>query len=151
MTDREKAGQKALEFSENLWKRGDFWEFETSDYERARFARTVQVLQGARFSRGVELGCGAGYFTRLLAPYVDQPRRLRHLPDRDRARPGRVGPPARSTSARQRDGLRVARRRAVGSDRDERHHLLLGWLYSFFDIAWFASELHERSGRAAGT
>ena len=70
--DREQAGQKALEFSENLWKHGDFWEFETSEYERARFARTIQILQGAHFARGVELGCGAGYFTRLLAPYVDR-------------------------------------------------------------------------------
>ena len=32
MPDREEAGQKALEFAENLWKRGDFWEFESSEY-----------------------------------------------------------------------------------------------------------------------
>src|SRR6185369_9877421 len=39
MTDREEAGRKALEFSENLWKDGDFWELETSEYERGRYAR----------------------------------------------------------------------------------------------------------------
>ena len=42
--DREEAGQKALEFAEKLWKGGDFWEFETSEYERARFARTKLAL-----------------------------------------------------------------------------------------------------------
>ena len=71
MTDREEAGRKALEFSENLWKDGDFWELETSEYERGRYARLIEVLRDRRYARGLELGCGAGYFTRLVAPLVD--------------------------------------------------------------------------------
>ena len=151
MTDREEAGRKALEFSENLWKDGDFWELETSEYERMRYARLLQILRGPRYARGLELGCGAGYFTRLLAPQVD------HLVAYD------ISPSA------------IARARAAGGAGDAAIEFragnamdyawradgpwdlvvmneticYLGWLYSFFDVAWFASELHAAT-RAGG-
>jgi SAM-dependent methyltransferase len=143
MPDREEAGQKALEFAEKLWTQGDFWELETAEFERSRYARLIQMLQGARYGRGLELGCGAGYFTRLLAPHVD------HLVAYD------VSPSA------------IARARAASHDhaidfragnvmdygwRDEGPWDLMvmndticyvGWLYSFFDVAWLASEVHD--------
>jgi SAM-dependent methyltransferase len=148
MTDREEAGQKALEFAEKLWTQGDFWELETAEYERIRYARLIQVLQGARYARGLELGCGAGYFTRLLAPQVD------HLVAYD------VSPSA-IARARAAGGIATIDFRA-GNAMDYAWRAdgpwdlvtmndticYLGWLYSFFDIAWFASEIHEatRSG-----
>ena len=144
MTDREQAGQKALEFSENLWKHGDFWEFETSDYERARFARTIQILQGARFARGVELGCGAGYFTRLLAPHVDRLVAYDISPTAiERARAA-IGP-ASAIDFRAGNAMDYAWRADGPWDLIVMNDTIcyLGWLYSFFDIAWFASEVHE--------
>lgn len=142
--DREQAGQKALEFSENLWKHGDFWEFETSEYERARFARTIQVLEGARYPRGLELGCGAGYFTRLLAPHVDQLVAYDISPTAiARARTAVGGD--RTIDFRAGNAMDYAWRADGPWDLIVMNDTIcyLGWLYSFFDIAWFASEVHE--------
>lgn len=36
MNDREQTHRKAQQFFEELWQRGDHWELESSDYERAR-------------------------------------------------------------------------------------------------------------------
>ena len=141
--DRDQAGEKALEFSEKLWKHGDFWEFETSEYERARFARTIEVLQGARFPRGVELGCGAGYFTRLLAPHVDQLVAYDISPtaiERARAAAG----PGSAIDFRAGNAMDYAWRADGPWDLLVMNDTIcyLGWLYSFFDIAWFLSEVH---------
>jgi SAM-dependent methyltransferase len=141
--DREEAGRKALEFAEKLWKQGDFWELETSEYERGRYARLIQLLEGARYARGLELGCGAGYFTRLLAPLVD------HLVAYDIS-------PSAIARARAATGVTAIDFRA-GNVMDYAWRAdgpwdlvtmndtiyYLGWLYSFFDIAWLASEVHD--------
>jgi SAM-dependent methyltransferase len=142
--DRDQAGQKALEFSEKLWQNGDFWEFETSEYERARFARTIEVLQGARFPRCVELGCGAGYFTRLLAPHVDRLVAYDIAPsaiERARAAAG----PTSAIDFRAGNAMDYAWRADGAWDLLVMNDTIcyLGWLYSFFDIAWFVSEIHE--------
>ena len=141
MTDREQAGQKALEFAENLWKHADFWEFETSEYERLRFARTVEVLQGERYARGLELGCGAGHFTRLLAPHVDRLVAYDISPTAiERARAG-----GGTIDFRAGNAMDYAWRADGPWDLIVMNDTIcyLGWLYSFFDIAWFASEIHE--------
>lgn len=141
--DRDQAGQKALEFAENLWKHGDFWEFETAEYELVRFARTIEVLQGARFPRGVELGCGAGYFTRLLAPHVDQLVAYDISPTAiERARAA-VGPSG-GIDFRAGNAMDYAWRADAPWDLIVINDTIcyLGWLYSFFDIAWFVSEIH---------
>jgi SAM-dependent methyltransferase len=143
MTDREQAGQKALEFAENLWKHGDFWEFETSEYERARFARTIEVLRGARYPRGLELGCGAGQFSRLLAPHVDRLVAYDIAPtaiERARAAPG-----GEAIDFRAGNAMDYAWRADGPWDLIVMNDTIcyLGWLYSFFDIAWFVSEIRE--------
>jgi SAM-dependent methyltransferase len=143
MPDREEAGQKALEFAEKLWAKGDFWELETAEYERTRYARLIQVLRGARYARGLELGCGAGSFTRLLAPLVD------HLVAYD------VSPSAIARACAAGGGATIDFRAGNAMDYAWRADgpwdlvtmndtiCYLGWLYSFFDIAWFASEVHD--------
>src|SRR5262247_2419890 len=72
MSERALIGQKAQEFCDSLWQRGDFWDFESSEYERARCARLLTILAGRRYTRALEIGCGAGYFTRLLTGLADQ-------------------------------------------------------------------------------
>ncbi|MEX2220195.1 MAG: class I SAM-dependent methyltransferase [Candidatus Rokuibacteriota bacterium] len=142
-TDRDQAGRKAFEFSENLWKGGDFWELESSEFERARYARLIEVLQGARFPRALELGCGAGYFTRLLAPQVD------HLVAYDIspsaiARARAAGGAAATGAIAAGNAMEYAWRTDGPWDLVVMNETIcyLGWLYSFFDVAWFAGEVH---------
>jgi SAM-dependent methyltransferase len=143
MTDRERLGEQALEFSEGLWRRGDVWEFDTSEFEQSRFERLIQVLEGARYPRVLELGCGAGQFTRRLARLAD------HIVAFDIA-PSAI---ARARAA-EADGTTIDYRVGNAMDYGWRADVpwdlvvmndticYLGWLYPFFDVAWFASEIH---------
>jgi predicted TPR repeat methyltransferase len=72
MTERRLIDHKAHEFFEHQWQRGDPWSIESSEYERARCAHLLRMLEGRRYARALELGCGAGYFTRLLAGLAEQ-------------------------------------------------------------------------------
>ena len=49
----------------------DPWGFETSEYEREKYSRTVAALEGRRFARGLEVGCSIGVLTRRLAGSCD--------------------------------------------------------------------------------
>ena len=149
MTDRERAGQQAFKFAEDRWKRGDFWEIETSEYERSRCASLISILRGARYHRGLELGCGAGYFTRLLAPQVDQLVAYDISPSAI-ARARAAGDDA-SIDFRAGNAMDYAWRADGPWDLAVMNETIcyLGWLYSFFDVAWFASELHAAT-RAGG-
>src|ERR1043166_6437465 len=72
MRDRESLHREAQTFFERMWQRGDPWELENSEYEQARYARLLALLAGRRYPRVLELGCGSGVFTRLLAPLADE-------------------------------------------------------------------------------
>jgi SAM-dependent methyltransferase len=143
MTDLERLGEKAFEFAEGLWQRGDVWEFDTSEFERARWARLIEVLDGARYPRGLELGCGAGHFTRLLTRLVDNIVAFDIAPSAiARARAAE----ANSTTIDYRVGnVMDCGWRAEGPwDLVVMNETIcyLGWLYPFFNVAWFASEIH---------
>lgn len=45
----------------------DPWRFDTSDYERAKYAATVAALPKPRHDSGFEIGCSIGVLTQLLA------------------------------------------------------------------------------------
>ncbi len=69
-SDRIEAG-----WFEDLYRqRPDPWDFETSTYERGKYARTLAALgpPGRRFRRALEAGCANGAFTELLAPRCDE-------------------------------------------------------------------------------
>lgn len=51
--------------------RSDPWGFETSDYERRKYARTLAALGGRRFKSALEVGCSIGVFTRMLSGRCD--------------------------------------------------------------------------------
>jgi SAM-dependent methyltransferase len=144
MVERELADRKARTFFEDLWQRGDFWEFESSDYEQARFAHLLKMLDGRRYGRVFEIGCGAGYFTRLLARIADQVVALDISPSAiARARALGIGPGVVD--------FRVANIMDYQWRADCPWDLVvmtdticyLGWLYPFFDIAWLAAELFK--------
>jgi SAM-dependent methyltransferase len=46
----------------------DPWGFETSEYERRKYERTLEALGGRRFRRALEAGSSIGVFTAMLAP-----------------------------------------------------------------------------------
>jgi trans-aconitate methyltransferase len=49
----------------------DPWSFATSDYERAKYAATLQALPNPRYQRAFEIGCSIGVLTRQLADRCD--------------------------------------------------------------------------------
>jgi len=142
MIERELIDQKAQGFFEDLWSRGDFWEFESSDYERARCAHLLAMLGGHPYARVLEIGCGAGYFTRLMARIADHIVALDISPAAiARARALGAGPGVID--------FRVANIMDYKPRADGPWDLIvfsdticyLGWLYPFFDVAWLAAEL----------
>ena len=54
--NRELISRKAQSFSEDLWKRGDPWEFETSEFEHRRCARLLEILSGRRYANVLRSG-----------------------------------------------------------------------------------------------
>ncbi len=142
MTERARIGQQAREFCDDLWQRGDFWDFEGSEYERARCARLLTILDRRRYARALEIGCGAGYFTRLLAGIADQIVAFDIAPAAI-ARARTLGADLRHVEFRVANAMDYEWRAdgpwdlVVCSDTI----CYLGWLYAFFDVAWFAAEL----------
>ncbi len=88
MSERTLIAQKAQVFFEDLWKRGDPWKFETSEFEQAKYDREITILRGRRYPRALEIGCGAGAFTRRLAREADG-----YLPSTFRLAPSTVPVP----------------------------------------------------------
>ena len=143
MTDLERLGEKAFEFSEGLWQRGDIWEFDTSEFERARWARLIEVLDGVRYPRALELGCGAGHFTRLLTRLVDNVVAFDIAPSAI-ARARAAEPPSTRIDYRVGNAMDCGWRGDGAWDLVVMNDTIcyLGWLYPFFNVAWFASEIH---------
>ena len=142
MTERERISLNAQSFFDELWKRGDPWELETSDFERKRYARLIAMLDQSKYARILEIGCGAGAFTRLLAPMA---QRLIALDVSSSA--------IAAARAAQGSFKEIEFRVANVMDYDPKAEgpwdlivmsetvYYLGWLYSFFDVTWLASEL----------
>jgi cyclopropane fatty-acyl-phospholipid synthase-like methyltransferase len=55
-------------FAELYARSRDPWNFETSEYERNKYERTLSVLACRRYRRALEVGCSIGVFTAMLAP-----------------------------------------------------------------------------------
>jgi predicted TPR repeat methyltransferase len=61
------------EYFEDLYAGSeDPWSFETSEYERNKYERTISALGGRRFHRALEAGASIGVFTRMLADRCDE-------------------------------------------------------------------------------
>ena len=144
MTDREEICRKAESFFNDLWMRGDPWELETTNWEHERYSRLLAMLDKPRYGRVLEIGCGAGTFTRHLAGLADTALALDVSSEAI----------ARAKLA-QSDLKHVEFQAGNIMDHnfrdDEPWDLIvisetiyfLGWLYSFFDVSWLASEMFE--------
>ncbi|MEJ7841689.1 MAG: SAM-dependent methyltransferase [Rubrobacter sp.] len=67
------SGRLDREYFEELYAASrDPWNFETSDYEREKYRRTLDVLGNRRFRRALEVGASIGVFTEMLAGGCDE-------------------------------------------------------------------------------
>jgi SAM-dependent methyltransferase len=71
MTDRAPGSLPPAYFEALYAADPDPWRFETSDYERAKYAATIAALPAPRFAAAFEVGCSIGVLTRALAERCD--------------------------------------------------------------------------------
>ena len=65
-------GRLERSYFEGLYAaQADPWGFETSVYEREKYERTVDALEGRHFRRALDCGCSIGVLTARLAPHCD--------------------------------------------------------------------------------
>ena len=66
-------GRLGREYFEGLYaESGDPWNFETSEYERNKYNRTLEVIGERRFERALEAGASIGVFTEMLAGHCEE-------------------------------------------------------------------------------
>lgn len=147
MTDRALIGREVLNHFEEKWSRGDPWDLESSEFEARKYARQLDLVRDRRYGRTLEIGCGNGYFSRLLATVSDRVTAL------DIA-PAAIGMARAVGDAEGRIEFRVANVMELDLVAEGPWDLIvmsetvpyLGWLYPMFDVAWLATQLHESSG-----
>src|SRR5689334_5412466 len=140
------AGEKARTFFDDLWRRGDYWNLEGSAFEQAKYARQLQCIGDRRYAKALEIGCGGGCFTRMLAGRADRVVAIDvSAAAIDRAR-------SRGDAGGAID-YRIADIVAFDLTSDGPFDLVvmsetvyyLGWLFPFFDLAWLAGRLFDAS------
>jgi SAM-dependent methyltransferase len=149
MSKRDSIGHKAEAFFDDLWGKGDPWELETSAYESARYARLLGAIDQRRYPNVLEIGCGAGSFTKRLAPLAQRLLAVDVSQEAIRKAQVAFGPTSQVE-------FRVANIMDYDPQAEGPWDLIvmsemiyfLGWLYSFFEVSWFASRLFDatRSG-----
>ncbi|MGE3539124.1 MAG: class I SAM-dependent methyltransferase [Candidatus Tectimicrobiota bacterium] len=142
MQERERIHHQAETFFEEMWQDGDPWGFESSTYEQDRYARLLACLNGRSYTRVLELGCGAGAFTRLLAPLAQEIIALDVSQAAiTQARQRAIGPA--TVDFRQMNAMEYPLEDEGPWDLIILSDTVcyLGWLYSFFDVSWFAKRL----------
>jgi LmbE family N-acetylglucosaminyl deacetylase len=66
-------GTLSSSYFEHIYdENNDPWDFETSEYEKAKYAHTIQSLGNKYFSSGLEIGCSIGVLTEMLAEHCDR-------------------------------------------------------------------------------
>lgn len=136
--------RRASRFFDDLWSQGDYWKLETSPFERRKYSRQVELLGPRTYGRALEIGCGAGAFTELLSERADQVLAL----DVSRSaieRALRKRPRLTNVEFRAADVMELEFAAAPGWDLITLSETIyyLGWLHSFFDVAWLAGQIFE--------
>lgn len=144
MKERHLISEKMRAHYETVWQAGDAWDFETSEFEQARYAHQLQVLAGQRYDRALEIGCGSGCFTRRLVGIADWVVALdiaEAAIERARVQTAEAGPG--QVEFRVADAMHYDPHTEGPWDLVVLSETMycLGWLYPFFDIAFFACQL----------
>jgi SAM-dependent methyltransferase len=142
MNQSEMIQQKARQFFDDIWRKGDFWHLERSEFEREKYAFQMKLIGDRRYGRALEIGCGSGCFSRLLAGVADEVVALDVSPLAvERARS--------LSTAREKITFHATNIMDYDPIAEGPWGLIvlsetiyyLGWLYSFFDVAWLAVKL----------
>jgi len=148
MINRAKTDAEAREFFDTLWSKGDPWDLETHPFERAKYEAQLALLDadrgpGRKYGKALEIGCAAGAFTRRLAPRCERVVAI------DIAQPAIALARERTTAPNVEYLLVNAMewKEGLAGDWDlvvcAETMCYLGWLYPFFDVAYFAHCLFE--------
>jgi 2-polyprenyl-3-methyl-5-hydroxy-6-metoxy-1,4-benzoquinol methylase len=137
------AHSEASRFFEELWSRGDPWSLESSPYEDHRYRLLLDSLADRHYDKVLEIGCGAGAFTRRLATRANS---ICAIDVSETAIKRARAIPAASGAAVD---YRVADVMQYDITSDGPFDLIvmtetiyyLGWLHSFFDVGWLAHQL----------
>ena len=128
-------------FFDGLWQDGDPWRLETSAYDQGKYARELDVLGPRRFERVLEIGCGAGAFTRRLAAIAERVVAIdASAAAINRARASRPDPRIeyRVTGAVELDPLADGPWDLIVLSETIYY---VGWQHSFFEVGWLARQL----------
>jgi SAM-dependent methyltransferase len=142
MNDRDAISRRMREHFEDFWSAGDPWQLEQSALDQTRYARQHALVNDRRYARALDLGCGSGQFTRLLADVAD------HVVGVDIAQAA-IDRAAVTCRGKHNVELRVANVMDDDYSKAESWDLIvmtesiycLGWLYPMFDVGWLVSEL----------
>ena len=72
MSDRPQTTLDAAYFDRIYADQVDPWGFETREYEREKYARTIASLPRHAYLRGLEIGCSVGVLTGMLSRHCTQ-------------------------------------------------------------------------------
>jgi SAM-dependent methyltransferase len=144
MKDRESIHEHAQAFFDDIWRNGDFWELETSEFERLKYDQQINVLTSGPYDRVLEIGCGSGCLSRRLASVSGYLLAIDISPlaiERARA----LSPAPRAIDFRIANIMEFDPRSHGPWDLVVMSETIyyLGWLYSFFNVAWLAVQLFE--------
>lgn len=144
MSDDATAGERARTFFDDLWRRGDYWALESSPFERDKYARQLEMLADRRYRRVLEIGCGAGHFSRALATLADHVLAIDVSPvaiEQARA----AGGHADVIEYRVADVMEYKPAADGPFDLVVMSETIyyLGWLYPFFNLGWTACLLFD--------
>jgi SAM-dependent methyltransferase len=144
MEDFDSIAREMREHHQAIWQRGDAWELESSEFEQDRYAYLLGKISDRHYDRVLEIGCGSGCFTRLLAGVAERVVAIDIAPAAiERARVNTVGAGPGTVE------FRVANIMEYEAGTEEPWDLIilsetiysLGWLYPFFNLGYFASQL----------
>jgi SAM-dependent methyltransferase len=149
MNELDSIAREIREHYQAVWQRGDAWELESSDFEQGRYAYLLAKIGDRHYDRVLEIGCGSGCFTRLLAGIAERVVAIDIAPaaiERARTRTAEAGP--------GRVEFRVANIMEYDPGTDEPWDLIvlsetiysLGWRYPFFNLGLFAYQLFAATG-----
>jgi SAM-dependent methyltransferase len=135
---------KARGFFDDIWRRGDVWQHETSEFEREKYTYQLNFLKDRRYGRALEIGCGSGCFSRLIASIADEVVAI-DVSSLAVERARSLSTEAKGITFEVVNIMEYDPVAAGAWDLIVMSETIyyLGWLYSSFDVAWLAMRLFE--------
>ena len=142
MRDRAEISLEARAAFDEIWRDGDPWDLEIAEAVRVSHEHQLALFEGRRYGRALEIGCGAGVFTRRLAAIADSILAVDIAENAiERARAAGIDPP--------RVEFRAVNVMDLEPSQDGPFDLVvfsesiycIGWLYPLFDLGWLVLEL----------